>query len=136
MSWCTSLLYYVPAKVAGTWKTPQGELTLTQSFQNVTGTLKAGGKTVPVSGKLRGEHITLTAGGTELAGQGGRRSHRRQELVGDANDALESSGVRSHRSPKSEVRRPQSAKSEVQSAHKGGQMWTSDFGLLNFVNLP
>ena len=32
-SWCTSLLYFVPAKVAGTWKTPHGELTLTQTFQ-------------------------------------------------------------------------------------------------------
>jgi SAM-dependent methyltransferase len=69
MSWCTSLLYIVPAKVAGTWKTPQGELTLTQTFQNVTGTLSAGGKTVPVTGKLRGEMITLTAGGTEMTGK-------------------------------------------------------------------
>jgi hypothetical protein len=69
MSWCTSLLYIVPAKVAGTWKTPQGELTLTQAFQNVTGTLSAGGKTVPVTGKLRGEMITLTAGGTEMTGK-------------------------------------------------------------------
>ena len=32
VSWCTSLLYFVPAKVAGTWKTPQGELTLTQTW--------------------------------------------------------------------------------------------------------
>jgi SAM-dependent methyltransferase len=69
MSWCTSLLYFVPAKVAGTWKTPQGELTLTQEFQNVTGTLSNGGKTVPVTGKLKGEQITLNAGGTELAGK-------------------------------------------------------------------
>ncbi len=68
-SWCTSLLYYVPAKVAGTWKTPQGELTLTQAFQNVTGTLTSGGKTVNVSGKLRGEQITLSAGGTQLTGK-------------------------------------------------------------------
>jgi SAM-dependent methyltransferase len=68
-SWCTSLLYYVPAKVGGTWKTPQGELTLIQSFQNVTGTLTADGKAVNVTGKLRGEHITLSAGSTELTGQ-------------------------------------------------------------------
>ena len=68
-SWCTSLLYYVPAKVAGTWKTPQGELTLTQAFQNVTGTMTMDGKSVPVTGKLRGEEITLKAGGTELKGR-------------------------------------------------------------------
>ena len=68
-SWCTSLLYYVPAKVGGTWKTPQGELTLIQSFQNVTGTLTTDSKAVNVTGKLRGEQITLSAGGTELTGQ-------------------------------------------------------------------
>jgi len=69
MSWCTSLLYFVPAKVAGTWKTPQGELTLTQTFQHVSGTLAAGGKTVPVSGKMRGDVMTLSAGGAELSGK-------------------------------------------------------------------
>jgi precorrin-6B methylase 2 len=69
VSWCTSLLYYVPARVAGTWKMPQGELTLTQSFQNVTGTLTSGGKAVNVTGKLRGELLTLDAGGTELTGK-------------------------------------------------------------------
>jgi precorrin-6B methylase 2 len=68
-SWCTSLLYYVPAKVAGTWKTPQGELTLTQTFQMVTGTLTANGKPVAVTGKLRGEQLTLQAGGTQLTGK-------------------------------------------------------------------
>ena len=68
-SWCTSLLYYVPARVAGTWKMTQGELTLTQAFQNVTGTMTTGGQTVAVTGKLRGEHLTLSAGGTELTGQ-------------------------------------------------------------------
>jgi SAM-dependent methyltransferase len=66
MSWCTSLLYFVPAKVAGTWKTPQGDLTLTQTFQNVSGTLNGGGKNVAVTGKLRGEQITLSVGGTEI----------------------------------------------------------------------
>jgi SAM-dependent methyltransferase len=68
-SWCTSLLYYVPAKVGGTWKTPQGELTLTQEFQVVSGTLTANGNTLSVSGKLRGDHLTLNGGGTELVGK-------------------------------------------------------------------
>jgi precorrin-6B methylase 2 len=68
-SWCKSLLYYVPARVAGQWKATQGELTLTQSFQNVTGTLTMGGKTLSVSGKLRGTQITLEAGGTQLTGE-------------------------------------------------------------------
>jgi SAM-dependent methyltransferase len=68
-SWCTSLLYYVPAKVAGTWKTPQGELTLTQEFQKVSGTLTMDGKPVVVSGKLRGDQITLNGGSAELVGK-------------------------------------------------------------------
>ena len=57
------------SKVGGVWKTPQGELTLKQSFQNVSGTLNAEGKSVPVSGKLRGDQITLTIGGTERGGK-------------------------------------------------------------------
>ena len=69
VSWCTSLLYIVPAKVAGTWKTPQGELTITQTFQNVTGTMTVDGKPVNVTGKLRGDQIMLTAGTTQLIGK-------------------------------------------------------------------
>jgi SAM-dependent methyltransferase len=69
VSWCTSLLYFVPAKVAGTWKMAQGELMLNQSFQNVTGTLTQNGKSVTVTGKLRGEMLTLTAGGAQLIGK-------------------------------------------------------------------
>ena len=69
-SWCTALLYIVPAKVDGTWKLPQGELKLEQKFQNVSGTLSApnGAKPVPVTGKLDGEKITFKAGNTEYTG--------------------------------------------------------------------
>jgi hypothetical protein len=68
-SWCKSLLYYVPARVAGTWKTPQGELALTQSFQKVTGTLTTDGKSQSVTGKLRGTQIVINVAGTELTGE-------------------------------------------------------------------
>jgi methyltransferase family protein len=69
-SWCTSLLYFVPAKVAGTWKLPQGELALTQTFQKVTGTLTAGGKTEPIGNpRLRGDQLTFTLGGAEYSGR-------------------------------------------------------------------
>ena len=64
-SWCTALLWIVPAKVAGTHKLPEGELTLKQSFQKLSGTLTANGKTVPVEGKVRGEEVVFTAGGRE-----------------------------------------------------------------------
>ena len=68
LSWCTSLLYYVPARVAGTWKTSSGMLTLTQSFQTVSGTLAAEGRTTPVKGSLRGAELSLDAGGLTLVG--------------------------------------------------------------------
>jgi hypothetical protein len=68
-SWCTALLWIVPAKVDGTWQIPQGELRLKQSFQKVSGTLRAEGRTVPVEGKVRGEQIDFTAGGREYHGR-------------------------------------------------------------------
>ena len=69
VSWCTSLLWIVPAQVEGTWKLPQGELALKQEYQMVSGTLTSNGKAAPVSGKLRGDVITFTAGGTEYTGR-------------------------------------------------------------------
>jgi precorrin-6B methylase 2 len=68
-SWCTSLLWIVPARVEGTWKTADGELTLKQDFQMVSGTLTAGGKASQLSGRLRGDVITLNGDGTELSGR-------------------------------------------------------------------
>ena len=68
-SWCTALLWIVPAKVEGTWQIPQGELRLKQSFQKVSGTLRTEGRTVPVEGKVRGEQIDFTAGGREYHGR-------------------------------------------------------------------
>jgi precorrin-6B methylase 2 len=68
-SWCTVLLWIVPARVAGVYKTAQGDLTLKQDFQVLSGTLRADGKTVPVQGKVRGEEITFNAGGREYHGK-------------------------------------------------------------------
>jgi SAM-dependent methyltransferase len=67
-SWCTVMLYIVPAKVEGTWKLPQGELALKQTYQTVTGTLTASGKSMPVTGKLRGTQISWSAEGQEYSG--------------------------------------------------------------------
>jgi hypothetical protein len=67
-SWCTALLWIVPAKVEGTWNLAKGKLTLKQSFQALTGTFDAGGQSVPVEGKLHGVDITFTAGGTQYSG--------------------------------------------------------------------
>jgi hypothetical protein len=67
-SWCTAMLFIVPAKVDGAWRLPQGELRLTQTFQMVTGTLTNNGKSSSVTGRLRGEQLTFTADGQEYTG--------------------------------------------------------------------
>jgi precorrin-6B methylase 2 len=64
-SWCTALLWIIPAKVEGTWSTPQGDLKLTQTFQKLSGTLG----TTQVEGKMNGDEITLTAGKTVYTGK-------------------------------------------------------------------
>src|SRR5215471_6635219 len=68
-SWCTAHLWIVPAKVGGTWKLPQGELSLKQTFQMISGTLKNGNVITPISGKLNGDEISFTAGGTQYTGR-------------------------------------------------------------------
>ena len=68
-SWCTALLWIVPAKVAGTHKVKHGELTLKQEFQKLSGTLRTGRKSVPIEGKVVGEQLVLKAGGRELRGR-------------------------------------------------------------------
>ncbi len=67
--YCVAHLWIVPAKVEGSWKLPQGELSLKQEFQMVSGTLRSGGKSVPVNGRLRGDEITFTAAGTQYTGR-------------------------------------------------------------------
>ena len=68
-SWCTALFWIVPAKVAGTHKLPQGELVLKQEFQMLSGTLTTEGKTFALEGKVRGEDLTITAGGKTYHGR-------------------------------------------------------------------
>lgn len=63
--WCEALFWVVPARVAGTWRTPKGELTLTQRFQMVSGTLAA----EPVTGRLRGEALSFTVGAGTFTGR-------------------------------------------------------------------
>jgi hypothetical protein len=65
----TAYLWIVPAKVEGTWQLGQGELSLKQMYQMVTGSLKNGAGSIPVNGKLRGDQLTLTAGNAEYTGR-------------------------------------------------------------------
>ena len=67
--WCTALLWIVPAKVEGSWKLADGELVLKQSYQTLTGTLRTGNRTVPItSGRLRGDEIYLRTDDNEYRG--------------------------------------------------------------------
>ncbi len=76
-SWCTALLWIVPAQVAGTYRVAQGEVTLKQTFQMLSGTLRTEGKIFALEGKVNGEEIAFTAGGREYRG---RKNGRKLEL--------------------------------------------------------
>src|SRR3990172_7096329 len=72
VSYCTAYLWIVPAKVEGSWQLAQGALTLKQSFQMITGTLKTGNNSTPIAnGKLKGDQITFNAGGVLYTGRVG-----------------------------------------------------------------
>jgi SAM-dependent methyltransferase len=69
-SWCTSLLWIVPAKVDGTWQLAKGELALKQEFQMLSGTLSVNGQARPIeNGKLRGDQITFVVDGARYTGR-------------------------------------------------------------------
>ncbi|MGZ8478579.1 MAG: SAM-dependent methyltransferase [Candidatus Binatia bacterium] len=66
---CSGRLWFVPAKVAGMWKLPQGELVIKQNYQSFSGTLTSGNGAVPIVGRLRGDQIAFSAGGTQYTGK-------------------------------------------------------------------
>src|SRR6476620_6653302 len=68
-SWCTAHLWIVPAKIDGTWTSPQGELTFKQTFQTVSGTLKSGNAVTPINGKLNGDQLSFSAGNVAYSGR-------------------------------------------------------------------
>jgi methyltransferase family protein len=68
-SWCTALLWIVPASVAGTHRVPQGEFTLKQQYQMLSGTLRTGGTTFAVEGRVRGDEVAFRAGGKDYRGR-------------------------------------------------------------------
>jgi len=83
VSWCTALLWVVPANVEGTWSLGTQNLTLTQKFQMLSGTLgsqaisgpppAAGAKPAadaPAShARMRGTGITFAVGNVVYTGQ-------------------------------------------------------------------
>jgi len=65
----TIYFWIVPAKVAGKWTLPQGELELEQNFQVISGTLKSEGISKQVAGKMKGERIEFIADGRKYTGR-------------------------------------------------------------------
>ncbi len=69
-SWCIASLYVVPAKVAGTWRLPDGDLTLGQDLQFIFGTFELSGISLTVeNGWLRGNEISFTLNGVAYSGR-------------------------------------------------------------------
>jgi SAM-dependent methyltransferase len=69
-SYCTALLWIVPAKVDGTWQLGDGELSLKQTYQTISGSLRRGGNSVAIAnGKLNGDQIMFNAGGSVYTGK-------------------------------------------------------------------
>jgi SAM-dependent methyltransferase len=66
---CAAILWIVPAKVGGPHETPRGELSLKQTFQMLSGTLRKEGTSVPVQGRVHGREVFLTVGGRQLHGR-------------------------------------------------------------------
>ena len=74
-SWNTALLWIVPAKVEGIWKLQQGELSISQEFQMIYGTLKSDDKTLTINdGRLNGDEITFNIDGAIYTGHVNGRS--------------------------------------------------------------
>ena len=70
VSYCTAYLWIVPAKVEGTWRSPQGEFDLRQTFQKFTGFLKSGGTaTAFTNGRIRGDQVSFTVSGAQYSGR-------------------------------------------------------------------
>jgi hypothetical protein len=68
-NYCNALFWIVPANVQGKWKMPNGELTLEQKYQNLTGTARLDNNARTISGKMTGEQIAFTVGDTSYTGR-------------------------------------------------------------------
>jgi len=68
--YCSAFFWIVPAKVAGTWQLPRGELDLSQSFQTISGGLRSGVDRLPVvDGRLSGDRISFSIGNARYTGR-------------------------------------------------------------------
>jgi hypothetical protein len=65
-SWCTALMWIVPAKVEGSWQVGSNTLTLDQEFQMLSGRL---GNTPITDAKMNGAEIAFSVGSQKYTGR-------------------------------------------------------------------
>ena len=83
-TWCTAYLYIVPAKLAGAWRLPAGEIRFKQNFQTLGGVLKTqDGRSLPVRGSVLGERVRFSVGLDVYTGR-----VRGQEMSGEASGSV------------------------------------------------
>ena len=69
-NYCVAHLWIVPAKVAGTWLMPQGELALVQGYQYFKGWYFSNGGTQEIArGRVRGNELNFTLDGVSYSGR-------------------------------------------------------------------
>ena len=69
-SYCTALLWIVPAKVEGSWHLGDGDLTLKQTYQVLSGSLRRGTSNTPITNaKLNGDQISFSVGASRYSGR-------------------------------------------------------------------
>lgn len=74
-SWSTALLWIIPAKINGTWKMGDGELSIRQEYQMFFGTFKSGDKSsIITDGRLKGDTINFKINGEVYIGKVGGKS--------------------------------------------------------------
>ena len=68
-TWCTAMLWIVPAKIEGRWQTAGGDLTFAQTFQMVAGTRQSGGTSAAITdGRLLGAELSMTIDDSQYTG--------------------------------------------------------------------
>jgi hypothetical protein len=68
-AYCQGFYWVVPAKVEGTWQTPEGTLILFQTYQMLTGNFRTPFGEVNLIGKMNGADISLIGNGITYAGK-------------------------------------------------------------------
>ena len=69
-NYCEAFLWIVPAKVEGRWKLSQGELSIKQTYQMISGEYTSGtGRTPIADGRLSGDQISFRIGDVLYVGR-------------------------------------------------------------------